>query len=101
MTAIHDATALDMAGRQGDKTHDGHGGHGLAGTGLADDAEGLAAIERVGNAIDRVDDAVLGMEIHLEVIDLEQVLTLGDGLRLKVDVVLIGLLLHELTHPSS
>ena len=56
-------------------------GDGLARAGLAHHAERLAAIERVGDAVHRMDDAVFGVEVHLEVIDLEQVLALGNGLR--------------------
>ena len=100
VTAIQDAAALDLSRRHGDEAHDGHRGHGLTGTGLADDAEGLATIERIGDAVDGMDDTVLGMEVHLEIIDLEEMLALGNGLRLQVDVVLL-ILLHGFTHPSS
>ena len=70
-TAIANVTALDLSRRHRDKTHDGHGGHGLTGAGLTDDTQGLATIERVGHTVDSANDAILGMEIHLKVIDLE------------------------------
>ena len=43
----------------------------LAGAGLADDAEGLAALDGEGDAVDGADEAVLGGELDLEVADLE------------------------------
>ena len=90
--AIANVAALDLSRRHRDKTHDGHGGHGLTGTGLTDDTQGLATIERVRHTIDSANDAVLGMEIHLKVIDLEQMLALGNRLVLQVHIVLV--LLH-------
>ena len=91
-TAIANVAALDLSRRHRDKTHDGHGGHGLTGAGLTDDAKGFAAIERVGHTVDSANDAILGMEIHLKVIDLEQMLALGNRLVLQVHIVLV--LLH-------
>ena len=49
---------------------------------LAHDAQSLTTVERVAHAVNRVHDAVLGVEVHLEVIDLEQMAPLGDGLLL-------------------
>ena len=69
--AIANVTALDLSRRHRDEAHDGHGGHGLTGAGLTDDTQGLATIERVGHTVDSANDAILGMEIHLKVIDLE------------------------------
>ena len=39
---------------------DTHGRNGLAGAGLTDDADGLARFQRIGHAVDRFDDALLG-----------------------------------------
>ena len=91
-TAIANVAALDLSRRHRDKTHDGHGGHGLTGAGLTDDAQGLAAIERVGDTVDSANNAILGVEIHLKVIDLEQMLALRNRLVLQVHIVLV--LLH-------
>ncbi len=101
LAAIENAAAMDLARRHGDEAHDGHSRHGLTRTGLADDTERLAAIERVAHAVDRVHHAVLGMEVHLKVVDLEEMLSLGDRLGLEVDVVVVVLLCHGFTHPSS
>ena len=91
-TAIANVAALDLSRRHRDEAHDGHGGHGLTGAGLTDDTQGLAAIERVGHTVDSANDTILGMEIHLKVIDLEQMLALGNRLLLQVHIVLV--LLH-------
>ena len=40
--------------------------------GLADDPERLAALDAERDAVDRLDDAVVGLEVDLEVLDLEQ-----------------------------
>jgi hypothetical protein len=50
----------------------GHRGHRLAGARLADDGQHLAAVERERHLVDRADDALLGDEGDLEVLDLEQ-----------------------------
>ena len=91
-TAIANVATLNLSRRHRDKAHDGHGGHRLTGAGLADDAQGLATIERVGHTVDGANDAILGVEIHLKVIDLEQMLALGNRLVLQVHIVLV--LLH-------
>ena len=91
-TAIANVAALDLSRRHRDEAHDGHGGHGLTGAGLTDDAQGLAAIERVGDTVDSANNAILGVEIHLKVIDLEQMLALRNRLVLQVHIVLV--LLH-------
>ena len=43
---------------------------------------------------------ILGMEVHLKVIDFQKMLALRNGLRLEVDVV-FRILLHDFMHPSS
>ena len=101
--AVEHGPALDLSRRHGDEAHHGHMGDGLARTGLAHHAEGLAAVQRVGHAVDRAHHAVLGMEVHLEVIDLQQVMPLGNRLVLEVlgGVDRLGFTKHRLTHPSS
>ena len=44
----------------------------LARARLADDAERLARVDRVGHAVDGAHDAVVGRELHGEVLDLQQ-----------------------------
>ena len=56
----------------GEDLHDGVGGDGLAGTGLAHDAEDLAPIEEEGDAVDGLDLAGVGEERRMEVGDFEQ-----------------------------
>ena len=54
------------------QAHDRHAGHALAGAGLADDAEGLAALDVEREAVDGLDDAVLGREVHPQVAYVEE-----------------------------
>jgi hypothetical protein len=54
------------------QAHDGQVGDALAGARLADDAEGLAGVEREVDPVDRLDDTVVGVEMDPEVPDLEQ-----------------------------
>src|SRR5450759_1215663 len=62
--------ALDpVAGQQ---VHDRTGQHGLARPGLADDAEGLAALEGERNTVDGAHQAPLALEVGREVADLEE-----------------------------
>ena len=82
-TAIANVATLNLSRRHRDKAHDGHCGHGLTGAGLTDDTEGLATIERVGDTVDSANNAIFGVEIHLKVIDLEQMLALGNRLVLR------------------
>ena len=49
--------------------------HALAATALPHDAQGLALLQRVADAVDRVDHALAREEVRLEVLDLEQGLT--------------------------
>ena len=58
--------ALD-AGVLVQQAHDGHGGHGLAGAGLAHDAEGLAGVQVEVHAAHRVHGAGFGGEADGEV----------------------------------
>ena len=70
------AVELDRAGDAGvaraRQAHHRQRRDGLAGAGLADDAERLAAVDRVGDPVDGLDDAVVRVEVDPEVLDLEQ-----------------------------
>ena len=63
--------ARDAAG-VGDEPHHRQHGHALAGTGLPDDAEHLAFVEREGHAVHRAQEAALRGKLDVEVLDLEQ-----------------------------
>ena len=56
----------------GVQAHDRQAGHALARAGLADDAERLALLDREADAVDGLDDAVVGAEVRPQVLDLEQ-----------------------------
>ncbi len=101
VAAVADVAALDLSRGHVDEAHDGELGDGLAGARLAHDAQGLAAVERVAHAVHGLDDAVLGVEVHLEVVDLKQVLAFGHRLVLEVVLGIDGLFLSHITHPSS
>src|SRR5207244_8737061 len=53
------------------QAEDRQGGHALAAARLAHDAEGLARIEVEADAVDRLHHAVVGEELRLQVLDLE------------------------------
>ena len=63
-----------LAGRRllGVQAHDRQAGDALARARLADDAERLALADRERDAVDRLDDAVVRLEVGLEVVDLEE-----------------------------
>ena len=44
----------------------------LPGAGLADDGEGLAPVEVVAHAVDRLDDTLPGAELDAEILDFEK-----------------------------
>ena len=94
LAAVADVTALDLSRGHVDEAHDRQRGDRLARSRLADDAEGLAAVEGVRDAVDCLDHAVLGVEVHLEVVDLEEVRALGNRLVLELDPVVILLACH-------
>jgi hypothetical protein len=54
------------------EAHDRQAGDALAAAGLANDAESLAILDREADAVDGLDDAVVGAEMRLKVADLEQ-----------------------------
>ena len=56
----------------GEEAHDRAREHGLAGSGLADDAERLAALERERDTVDGAHEPAVGLEVGLDVGDLEE-----------------------------
>ncbi len=70
VAALEDRLAArDLAGRYRDEPEDRHRANALAGSRLADDAEGLSRIDVVGDAIHRPDDSVVGRELDREIAD--------------------------------
>ncbi len=67
----HDA-AGDLGVRRPGQAEDGHVGDALAAARLADDAERLALLDRERDAVHGLDHAVVGLEVDLEVLYLEQ-----------------------------
>ena len=61
----------DLAGAA-EEAHDGQGGDGLAGAGLADEAHDLAFADGEVDAVDGLDDAVFGEEVRFQVPHLDQ-----------------------------
>ena len=51
-----------------EQTENAHGRDALAGTGFADDAEHLARVKRIADAVDRLDRAALGCEESLQIL---------------------------------
>ena len=68
----HDGPLDDLARRVGHQTHDGQGGHRLAGAGLADDADRLVAVEAEAHPVDRLHDTGVGEEVRAQTRDLKQ-----------------------------
>ena len=68
----HRLAALDPARGLGDEAQQGRAGDGLAGTGLADDAEGLAFFDGERDAVHRPIHAAARVEVGAEVRDFEQ-----------------------------
>ncbi len=64
--------ALEACVHAARQPHERHRGDALARARLADDPEHLAALELERDAVDRPHDPVLGRELDLEVVDLEQ-----------------------------
>ena len=63
--ALRDATVL------GQEAHEGQRGHALAAARFADEREGLAAANGQREAVERLDQALVGVERHLEVVNLQ------------------------------
>src|SRR5262249_16024645 len=70
--AVEARRAADARVLRAAQAHDGEHRDALARPGLAHDAEHLAVVDRVRNTVDGLDEAVLGLEVHLEVVDLEK-----------------------------
>ncbi len=67
----HDLPAGDSAGR-GDQPDDRHRGHAFAAAAFADQAERFAARNAQRDIIDRADHALVGVEIGLQVLDIDE-----------------------------
>ena len=65
------ALPVDLRRRR-QQPHEAHQADALPAAGLADDAEHLALVERERQVVDRLDDAVVGLEADAEPVDLEQ-----------------------------
>jgi len=72
MVAISLATINDAARRHLDKLQHRHRGDSFAAAGLADDAKRLTAIDEQIHTIHRADHAVVGPEMRLQPLDVEQ-----------------------------
>ena len=68
-----DGAADDLPGRPLQKAHDGHGGDGLAAAGLADDADGGVHGHFKADAVDRLDDALIGKEEGVQILYFEDI----------------------------
>ncbi len=66
------AAAGDFARRLRDQAENGEAGDAFAGAAFADDAERFAGLDFKRNAIDRANDAVVGVEFDAEVVDGEE-----------------------------
>ena len=67
-----DAARGNAGGVLGQQPHDGERGNRLAAAGFADDGHDLAAVDAVGNAVDRADGAARGLEADVQILHLEQ-----------------------------
>jgi hypothetical protein len=61
------------------QVEDRHHGHALPGAGLADDAERLAGPDRERDAVDRLHDPVVGLEVRPQVAHVEERGLVHDG----------------------
>jgi hypothetical protein len=53
-------------------SHHGQAGHALAGARLANDAERASAFDRETQAVDGLDQPVVGAEVHSKITDVEE-----------------------------
>ena len=67
-----DRVGRDLAGRARHQAHDGERGHALAAAGFADQADGAAATDGEVDAVDRAEQAAVGVEVGAETADLEE-----------------------------
>jgi hypothetical protein len=70
-------TARDASRGNGDEAHDRQAGHGLPRAGLTDDGEGLALVEVEAHTVDGLDRAFIGIEVGLQVDDVQQAIGTG------------------------
>src|SRR3989304_2944032 len=61
-----------LLGRAREQPHDGERGYRLSAAGFADDGDGLAALDRIGNAVDGVNEAARGLEPDAQILNFEQ-----------------------------
>jgi hypothetical protein len=71
---VEDLALDDLARGRRDQLHDAERRHGLAAAGLAHDPEGLAFLDVQVHAVHGADDALVGEEVRLEVLDVQQAL---------------------------
>ena len=64
-----DLAVHDLARGLGDQAHHGEGVHTLAAARLANDAQGLSFAQFIGEAVDSLHDAFVGVEIGFQVAD--------------------------------
>ena len=62
----------DVARRDGDEPQEGERADALAAAGLTHEAERLAFLDVVGDAVDGLDDALFGVEVGPQILDLQQ-----------------------------
>jgi hypothetical protein len=67
-----DRIGLDLAGRARHQAHDGERGDALAAAGFADQADGAATPDGEVDAVDRAEEAAVGVEVGAETADLEE-----------------------------
>jgi len=67
-----DRLGLDLARWTRHQAHDRERGHALAAAGLADQADGAAATDREVDAVDRAEQAAVGVEVGAETAHLEE-----------------------------
>ena len=70
--ALEEHLPRDVGGFAVGEAERGQAGHALARAGLAHDAEGLSPLDREGQAVDRLHDAVGSVEMDAEVLNLEE-----------------------------
>src|SRR5215217_6279173 len=72
LLAVQADGAVDLGALAVVQPHDRAAGHALAGAGLADDGERAASVDVQRDAVAGVDDAVLGAEADLQVLNLQE-----------------------------
>ena len=67
-----DAALGDLAGEARQQPHDRERRDRFAGAGFADDGDDFAAVDREAHAFDRAHDAARGLEMDMQILDLQQ-----------------------------